>query len=273
MSDVGQHAKNERPSWKWSYLVALTVQAALIVIVYRILSARSFLVPPAVFWMVAVLAMLTVLLMALGMMKKNISYIWWEAMLLIFAFCGIWILSLAVLPLWAAVILAGLVTLLPYVWPMTLWHDLAFLLGTVGIGLFVAIQFPFSVLLLCSVGVVIHEYMRSDQTQMATLLSAAFKAGLPPGILLPADPSGWFKSVERTWQAGRGIVIGLLPLIILPAIALRLAHRGWYWFVGMAVLTAIVGGIWGQDKKSALRSWIFLAIAVGFYAIVGIIQL
>jgi len=271
--DEQRQNKTDRPGWKWSYLMVLVSQLAMVSLVYWSLSSRYFFVPSLVYWLMAALAMLTIVLMALGMMKKNISYIWWEALLLIFAFCGIWILSLAVLPFWAGIILAGLVTLLPYIWPLTLWQDLAFLLGTVGIGLFVAMQFPYSVLLICALGVVIYEYLRSNQAPMATLLAEAFYVGLPPGILLPARFSGWLKPVDQTWQAGHGLVVGFLPLIVISAISLRLAHRGWFWLLALAVLLALGGGLWGQTGKHQLRGWIFLTIAVGFYALVGLFQL
>lgn len=237
---------------------------------YYALATRSFLVPAVFYWLVAILGILTIVLMIVGMVKQSISYVWWEVLLLVFAFCGIWILCLAVLPIWLAVMAAGLVTLLPYLWPLTLWHDSAFLLGTVGIGLFAAMIFPANVLLICGIGVVIYEIIRARQAQIATLYSEAFDAGLPPGILLPAEWQGWSKPIVRTWQAGRGMVAGLLPFIVIAAMALRLARLGWLWFVSLGLLMGAFGAFWGKDKQGALRSWIFPAIAVVFYALAGI---
>jgi len=240
---------------------------------YYALARQSFLVPSVFYWLVAILGLLTVVLMIVGMVKQSISYVWWEVLLLIFAFCGIWILCLAVLPFWLAVMVAGLVTLLPYLWPLTLWHDMAFVLGTVGIGLFAAMRFPSNVLLICATGVVLYEVMRASQVQMATLYSEAFDAGLPPGILLPAEWKGWVKPITKTWQAGQGMVAGLLPFIVISAMALRLARLGWVWFASLSLLMGVVGIFWGRDRRGALRSWIFPAIAVVFYALAGIFQL
>jgi len=259
-----------KPKWHWSYLVCLAVQMAVVASAYYALAVRSFLVPAVFYWLVAILGILTIVLMIVGMVKQSISYVWWEALLLIFAFCGIWILCLAVLPLWLAVTVAGLVTLLPYLWPLTLWHDLAFLLGTAGIGLFAAMIFPSNVLLICAMGVVIYEAIRVRQAQIATLYAGAFDAGLPPGMLLPAEWNGWFKPIERTWQAGQGMVAGLLPFIVIAAMALRLARLGWAWFSFLGLLMGAVSVFWGKDRHGALRSWIFPAIAVVFYALAGI---
>lgn len=271
MSKRGRN--NERPLWKWSYLVYLIVQWLIVAFVYFILSGRGFTLPTVVNWLVTGMGMLAIVLMALGILKKNISYIWWEALLIGFAFCGIWILCLAVLPIWAAVIVAGLATVLPYLMPRVFLHNFSFLMGTVGIGLFVAVRFPFSVLFICSVGVVAYEYLRQNKVQMATLLSEAYKVGLPPGILLPASLSGWLKSIDDVWKAGEGMIIGLLPLIVLSAISLRILHYGGLTFFVMVVLIVVSGAIWGQDTKSRLRSWFFLAIAVGFYALTGMVNL
>lgn len=273
MSELITPKKNDRPGWKWSYLVLLLVQFTAVFFVYSSLLSKGFLVPPAIYWLVSGMALLTVVLMVLGILKKNISYIWWEALLLVFAFCGVWILCLAILPLWAAVILAGLITVIPYIWPLTLWHDLTFTMGVLGVGLFLAIRFPMSVLLVSSVGIVLYEYIRQNQVQLATLFAEAFRVGLPPGLLLPSRQSGWFKPIERTWQAGTGIVVGLLPIIFISALSFRVARHGWFWLAGLICLESILGGFWGQDRQGRLRSWFFLAIAVGFYAFIGALQL
>ncbi|MFA6099930.1 MAG: hypothetical protein WC750_03565 [Patescibacteria group bacterium] len=264
--------KNERPGWKWSYLVYFLTQTFLVGLVYYLFAANQFFVPAAIYWLVAAMVTLAIILMALGMLKKNISYIWWEALLLLFAFCGIWILCLAVLPLWAAIMTAALLTILPYLWPLTFWHDFSFTMGVMGIGLFIAIQFPFSVLLVASLGIVIYEYLRQNQVQLATLFSEAFSVGLPPGILLPVSPRGWFRIIERTWQAGQGIVIGLLPIIVMAAISLRIMRHGLLWLLLFGFLECLVIVVWGQDKQNRLRSWFFLAIAVGFYALTAMLS-
>ncbi|MDD5726204.1 MAG: hypothetical protein PHC53_02200 [Patescibacteria group bacterium] len=274
VSDTEQRLKKGgQPGWKWSHIVFLAGYFLILYLIYWLLSTKNFLVPNLIYWLVAFLASLTILLMVLGILKKNISYVWWEVLLLVFGFSGVWILALAVLPFWAAVMVAGGMVLLPYIWPLTLWHDLTFVLGSMGIGLFLAIRFPFSVLLVCSLGVIAYEYSRQKQTQMATLLSEAFRTGLPPGILLPIKPIGWLKVIEETWQAGSGMVISLLPLIMLSAIGMRLAHVGWYWYLPMVATVLAAEVIWGHDKQNRLRSWIFLAVAVGFYALMGIINL
>lgn len=269
MSEIKTQKKNNKPGWKWSYLVYFILQTGLVAGVYYFFATRGFLVPPIVYWLVIAMVTLAILLMALGIFKKNISYIWWEALLLLFAFCGIWILCLAILPLWAAVIVAALLTVMPYLWPLTFWHDFSFLMGTLGVGLFVAIQFPFTVLLLVALGITIYEYLRLNQTQLATLYSEAFRAGLPPGLLLPVSPRGWFKPIEATWRAGEGMILGLLPAIVLTAIGLRVLRHGWIWLLIFGALEILVIVLLGQDKQNRLRSWIFLAIAVAFYAFTG----
>ncbi|MDD5437980.1 MAG: hypothetical protein PHC70_02435 [Patescibacteria group bacterium] len=269
MSEINLKKRNGKPGWKWSYLVYFVLQTGLVAVVYYLFAAKGFLVPSVVYWLVIAMVTLAIILMALGIFKKNISYIWWEALLLLFAFCGVWILCLAVLPLWAAVMVAALLTVLPYLWPLTFWHDFSFLMGTLGVGLFAAIQFPFPVLLLVAAGIAIYEYLRLNQTQLATLYSEAFRAGLPPGILLPVSPSGWFRSIERTWQAGEGIILGLLPAIILAAVGLRVLRHGPLWLMLFGLLECLVIVVFGQDKQNRLRSWIFLAIAVAFYAFTG----
>lgn len=214
---------------------------------------------------------LVVILMVYGMVKKTITFVWWEGLLLLFAFCGIWLFWLSILPLWAAVLTACLVTMLPYFWPRTIWHNLSFLVGCMGVGLFVALKFPFVVLVLVSVGIVIYEYLRQGQHLTASLVSEAYKAGLPPGLLLPSAPAKWFGKIEDVWQAGKGTVVGLLPFIVFSAISLRVIRHGWLWFAAFAILVIVTGLIWGRGKDNGLKSWFFLAVGVAFYALTGLL--
>ncbi len=260
------------PKWHWSYLILITMALVLVYLVYSWLRFRLFAVPNAANVLVAGMLIITVFLMSFGLIRRNISYIWWEALLLAFGFCGIWILALTVLPGIYGVLAAAILTLVTFFWPLVLWHNLNFLLGTLGLGLFVSMRFPFEVLLICAVGVVAYEVQRKNKFEMATLYADAWNVGLPPGFLIPADIKSWTAGTQQTWQAGKGIVVGFLPFIIILAIAFRLLHKDVLYFLILGACLLFFGLVWGRDEKFQLRSWLFTAVATILYAFSGLLK-
>lgn len=260
------------PKWHWSYLLLIALTWVLVYLIYFWLSSRSFAVSDAANVLVAGLLILTVFLLSLGLIKRNISYIWWEALLLAFGFCGIWILALTILPGIYGVLLATVLTLVTFLWPLVLWHNLSFLFGTLGLGLFVSMRFPFEVLLICAVGVIVYEVQRQNKFEMATLYADAWSVGLPPGFLIPAELKGWLTDNQKTWQAGKGLVVGFLPLIIISAIAFRLLHKDVLHFFILGLCLLGVGFIWGRDEKYHLRTWLFTTMATILYAFSGLLK-
>jgi len=260
------------PKWHWSYLILMTALLFLVYWIYYWLSIKLFAVSDTANVMVAGMLVLTVFLMCLGLVKRNISYVWWEALLLAFGFCGIWILALTVWPGVYGILAAAVLTLVTFFWPLVLWHNIVFLLGTLGLGLFISMRFPFEVLLICALGVVAYEMQRQNKFEMAALYADAWSVGLPPGFLIPAELKNWLADNQKTWQAGKGMVVGFLPLIIISAIAFRLLHKDLVHFIVLVLVLLGVGFVWGRDKKYHLRTWLFTAAAAILYALSGLLK-
>lgn len=263
---------NPGPKWHWSYLILIASLLFLVYWIYFWLSIKLFVVPDIANLLLICMLALTVFLMSLGLIKRNISYVWWEALLLAFGFCGIWILALTVWPGVYGILAASVLTLITFFWPLVLWHNFVFLLGTLGLGLFVSMRFPFEVLLLCALGVAVYELQRQNKFEMAALYADAWSVGLPPGFLIPAELKNWLADNQKTWQAGKGMVVGFLPLIIISAIAFRMLHNDHIYFFALFLVLLGVGFAWGRDEKYHLRTWLFTIMTAILYALSGLLK-
>ena len=257
------------PGWLWSHtanqaLLFLTVGLASIA-----LQRPGYFMPVSVTWLAIALLGLVVLLMLYGMMRKNVSYVWWEAVLLLMAYGGIWVLFLAIFPSWLAVMVAAALTILPFFLPLTLVSNLTMIVGTAGVGLLVAMYFPVQVLLVCAAGVAAYEHFRAKGADMATLLSEAWHAGVVPGLLVPTSPRGWLKGIGETWQPGQGVVAGFLPFMCAAGMGYVAVHKGYILFLGFSLATVMMSALMGRGPHGVLRWWAFpTAAAISFAAIV-----
>jgi len=224
-----------------------------------VLKAKAYAVPSSVTWLGSALLGLVVLLMLYGMVRKSLTYVWWEAVLLLMVYGGIWLSCLAVLPVWAAVIAAAFLTALPMFVPLTLACNSSMVVGAAGVGLLAAINLPMPVMLICAAGVAAYEFYRAQGPDLATLLSEAWHAGVVPGLLVPAEPKGWLRDIGAVWQPGQGVVAGFLPFVSAAAAGYAAASRGWLTYA-VFIVAVVAGTFWfGRGAHGKMRWWIFPA--------------
>lgn len=264
--------KQVLPAWNWSYLACYLITGTIVATSFFLLGKRGFALPDSVYWVEAAALAIMIILMIFGMLRKNISYMWWETILWLLSICGIWILSLSILPLAYALILSAVLTLIQYFLPRVFISNLSLLYGAAGLGLLIATKFPFVALLVCTLGVVVYEYMRADNMSLATLFSEAMKVGITPGLLLPARLKNWFTKNSEVWKPGAGKIAGILPFIIASALLFQLAVQSTFVLLAMILLGATAWR-WGMDKKCELRSWAFLATIVFSYILFGVFRM
>jgi len=262
--------KIDRPAWHLSYAAALVFLFAVVGAAGLLLRPRGYALPVIVYWIEVGMAFVLVCLMAYAMLRKRATFSWWETMLWLMSMVGIWVLALSALPPWAAVLLAAAVTLGSYFWPLTVWHNAGLLIGSAGIGLLVALKFPFMVMLISALGATLYEALRPRDTGLATMFSEADRAGVVPGLLLPAGAGGWFKSVFKVWRPGEGQIIGVLPAMVMAAMAFQIAGKSAIFLVAYAVCVTMAGAVWGLDERHALRAWVYPAAAAAVYAVYGL---
>jgi len=228
-----------------------------------VLRPTFYILNPLVFWLETVLAAVLVLLMIVSMIRKKNSAVWWEVMLAVLALAGVWIFCLAVFPLWAAVVIASVVTVLGYLWLITFAVNVFYVAGSLGIGLMAAWHFPLYVMLAVSLGVLLYEHLREKQAGLALLYFEARRSSFVPGFLLPVDIRGWFRGRLKTWQAGEGQIVSILPIMALAGLSFRLLMEFdvlYFWFFSIFVM--LVGLVFGLDVKKHLRTKLFLAMAI-----------
>lgn len=264
---------SEKPRWAWSYAACLVLVYVLVAVSHARLRSLGFVMPEAVVWIEVGMVSCLVILMVISMLRKKATYMWWEAVIWILGLCGIWILALATLPVWIAIIVAAMLSFISFFVSITILHDIVSLIGATGVGLLAAWQFPYSVMLICTSGVAIYEVVRDRDMGLATLFSEARKTGIVPGVLLPGFLSGWYADSFRTWSPGAGQIVGLLPFMAISAMAFHVAGRGAIFLGAVALLTVSIVSFWGQDKRGVLRPWVIPAAAVGVYAVYGVIKL
>jgi hypothetical protein len=245
----------------------------LVALSHARLRSNGFAMPDVVGWIEVGMVSCLVVLMVVSMVRKKATYMWWEAVIWILGLCGVWILALATLPVWIAVILAALLSAAAFFVPATVLQNAVALIGATGVGLLIAWQFPYAVMLICAAGVSVYEAVRDGNMGLATLFSEARKTGIVPGILLPATASGWLAGTFKTWAPGAGQIVGLLPFMAISAMAFHVAGRGAIFLGADAVLTVATVSLWGQDKRGVLRPWVFQAAATAVYAAYGIARL
>ena len=268
--DVKASKSADRPVWHLSYVAATAFLLIITAASGIVLQRTGYALPDTVYWIEVGMGLILVCLMVYAIIRKQTTYSWWETMLWLMSMGGIWVLALSVLPVWAAVLVAAGLTVIPYLWPLTIWHDAALLIGSVGVGLLAALHFPYAVMLVSALGVALYEYMRQQDMGLATLFSEADRAGVVPGLLLPSRFGGWFKSVVAVWRPGEGQLIGVLPSMVISAMAFHVAGRSAIFLGAYTACILIAGVIWGLDKRHVLRAWVFPAAGAGAYILYGL---
>lgn len=262
--------QSDGPNWSLSHSINQVFLLAMVFLVSWPLETPGYVMPSRVSWLAMALLGAVVLLMLYGAFKKNVNYVWWEAVLLFMAYGGIWLVSLAIFPTWLAVMVGAALSVLPFFVPVTLASNLSMLFGTVGIGLLAAMHLPTHILLICAGGVAIYEYYRAKGADLATLVSEAWHAGVVPGLLVPADWHGWFKGIGETWQPGKGLVAGLLPFAATAGMGFLTVHFGRWLFLGYVCATLAMAYLIGREKQTVLRWWAFPASATVAFAAIAL---
>ena len=259
-------------SWKWSYAICFALVYGMVFLANFLLQRMNYELPKIVYWLEIWMLIVLLLLILINIFKQRTTYIWWETALVLLTFAGVWIFSLSILPFGWGVLLAGCLIIVPYFWQITLLNNLTVLAGSLGLGLIVAKQFPFSVLMLCTIGIIFYEFYRFSISEVAILVAEAYKAGIMPGVLVPAHIIGWFKTVSNVWKAGEGQIASVLPCVLLAATSFHILHYNFLLFFLSALGVFACGLLLGHDKTWHLRTWVFAAATAANYLVYGIVK-
>ena len=267
---LSKNSSKNKPKWAWSYFLGISLIFALGWLSFRLLDGLRIGLPEVVVWLEIVLLALVVLLMLIAMLRKKFSIMWWEVVLLVVAISGVWIFCLTVFPIWIGIILAAIFTLLPFFLQLTIINTVTLLIGCMGIGLLMALQFPYIVMMVCAFAVAIYDILRKRDYNMAGLFADAWQIGLAPGILIPSKLLDWFKPINKTWVAGSGQIVSLLPFVITAAMVIY--FLAWsYWIFGLVWLVlAVVALLAGQDERGRLRTWVFSVASAVLFSVIGL---
>ncbi|MDF1496639.1 MAG: hypothetical protein P1P90_01090 [Patescibacteria group bacterium] len=266
--------EGDKPMWQFSYAFACANVFLVTLLAHRFLTINLYILPTEVFWIETVLGVVLICLMILSMVRKKVSTMWWEVMLIVIAFAGVWIFAISLLPMWKAVLFASVLTVVAFFWQNAYASNLFYLIGSIGIGLLATWNFSELVMVVLASGVLLYDYYRSKEMGMATLYFEARKSGLVPGILLPINIIGWIKSKNQVWRPGEGQVVGILPFIALVGLCFHVLVGFSVWHFLFFCIFVIVFGLWfGIDAKYRLRSWVFLGSSILIFSIFYIVDL
>ncbi len=265
--------KIDKPLWHVSYAV---IYAHIFVSVYGahvFLKQKAYILPELIFWIETILAAILLMLMIVSMFRKKASTLWWEVMLMIIAFAGVWIYFLSFLPISAAILLSSIVTVSAFVWRAVYSMNLFYVFGCAGIGLLVVWHFLPSSIIFLALGVLVYDYYRSREMKMAILYHDARRSGLIPGFLLPVDIAGWMNSRIEVWNPGLGKIVSILPLMAAAAISFQLLiGYGETVFLFFCIFVMLFGFAYGLAKDYGLRGNIFLGTAISVYVIIFLVD-
>jgi hypothetical protein len=265
---MNESVRRDKPLWHISYAIIYAHVFVLAFAVHLLLKEKAYILPSAVFWIEAILAGVLLGLMIVSMFRKKASTIWWEVMLTIIAFAGVWIVLIAVFPFWLAVLCAAFLTVTAFSWFASYTINLLYAVGCTGIGLLAVWHLPASAMVFLSLGVLLYDYYRASEMKMALLYHDARKSGLVPGFLLPVDYKGWIDSRIQTWNPGKGKVVSLLPLITASGIGFHVLWAyGELAFLFFCIFVMLFGLAYGLTKDFTLRSNMFLGTAVFVFII------
>lgn len=190
------------------------------------------------------------------------SRLWWEGILTLTVFLGIWFALLLVLPLWLAVILASLLTLTHLFLRVVVLHDLFYLIGSVGVAVNLAAWLPSEVLVVGLVGFTLYDMVAGlPGGPVVSLATTLARWGVVPGFILPARPSGFVASVDNAIRfnaalLGAGDVI--LPLTLVARASLVGMREGAFVVAGM-----VVGSVALSLRKDLHPRAALLPLAIG----------
>ncbi len=263
-----------RPFWNVSYAFAVLLVFILSAGVFRMVGREDYALPKEFYWIAVGLGAGLIVLMIYSMVKKKISTIWWEAMLMLVSYAGIWILLVSIFPNWLAILMGASITLAFFVIKNTFVNNLFYLIGALGVGLLSVRLFSAPVVLILSLGVILHERYRAREFGMASLFYEAKLAGLVPGVLIPAELGGWLKQTAKIWQPGKGLVTGLLPFMVFSGLSfhlLILANQAVFFLFCLFVI--LVGVYWADKNKHKIKSEIFLFVSLLVFLAVYLLNL
>ncbi len=270
---MDESLKKNKPLWQVSYAI---IHAHVFFVVFGahiLLQKKSYILPELIFWIETILVAILIVLMIVSMFRKKASTIWWEVMLMVIAFSGVWIFVLAVFPPWFAILSASLLTVLAFAWYATYSINLFYIIGCVGIGLLSVWHFLPSSIIFLALGVLLYDHYRSQEMKMAVLYHDARKSGLVPGFLLPVDYSGWIQSRLNTWNPGRGKVVSILPLMVTAGISFHiLVGYGELVFLFFCIFVMLFGLAYGLSRDYVLRSNMFLGTAIVTFIIIFLVD-
>ncbi len=175
--------------------------------------------------------------------------LFWEAIFTLALFLGVWYLGIATLSLSTGLLLASIVVLLPFFVPRIWAHDLFFILGSIGVALNFALQFPPELIIVILAVTALYDIVAARPGGIvAELAGHLVSRGFVPGLIIPSDLaflSSPLSVVGKSEAALLGAGDLILPLILVGQTALSDLSAAGVVFLGM------VSGAWYLTRRPA----------------------
>lgn len=188
---------------------------------------------------------------ALLLLAKVRSPIFWGAVFMATLFLGMWYAFLLLLPVGWALLAASALTLLQ-AFAGRIWaHDLFYLVGLVGLGLSLASWLSPEAVLAGLVGLTAYDIVAGPPRRpILELAQGLVRRGVIPGLAVPGSWSGLTASLAAGIRETSAALLGAGDLAV-PLVAVALAARSGP-LSGALVLAGVVGGAWLLGSKADL---------------------
>lgn len=194
--------------------------------------------------------------------RRKFSAVWWEALLTLTVFLGVWLTLLLILPLSAALILASFLTLAEIFWRNTALHNLLYLLGSAGVALNFAGWIPGEVLVVGLVLFIVYDMLAgSPGGPIAELAQKLIVFGVIPGFVLPARFSDLGRAVDTAVRSDAAL-LGAGDIILPLSLVARASFLG-RWEAFLVLLGALAGAAVFMFRRDLHPRDALLPLAVG----------
>lgn len=223
-------------------------------------------------WQVFVFVAAILLLAGIVVRILNVRA-FYELLLGVTLFLGVWVYAWAVMPWEAALLVAAAFTVIQARVRRVWVHDAFVVVGAAGIALNFAFIFSLKAIAFILVAFVIYDMFAGRPGGVAVKLAGSFiHRGVIPGLIVPASASGLAADVKATIRKVDSVFLGAGDLILPLTLVAYAAILG-VWHAVMVTGGIVLGAMWLAQRKSLKPFPALIPLAIGGAVPFGIILL
>ncbi len=198
---------------------------------------------------------------AISLIRKIHSRVFWEGIFSLTVFLGVWFAFLLILPLWWALGIAA-VLLLGEIFLRMVWiHDLLYLLGCAGVALNFANWLPAEVLIAGLVVLTVYDMVAGPPGGPIEALAAHLvRTGVVPGLVIPGRIRQLSDTLERVTHEDAALLGAgdlIVPLTLVASAGFRGIRSAVIVLAGLLLGAIVLGWRQATHPRAALP---FLAV-------------